>query len=212
MTEKTEAVTMNPVVIIGISAVTGGGKTAVALRLAEVLEDAVTLHFDDYDDTNVHPEDLQRWFADGADYDAYETPVFTRHLQALKAGSSIRHPIGGAILGPAKYVVADAPLGRAHSDSGRFIDLMVFIDTPLDVAMARRILRDIDRQAGRMTDEALQYVKDELSGYLDRARPLYEEFQERMRASSDLILDGTLGIDDIVEKIRLEAEARFPSQ
>ena len=203
---------MDSVVIIGISAVTGGGKTAVALRLTEVLEDAVTLHFDDYDDTNVHPDDLQRWFADGADYDAYETPLFTGHLQALKAGCSIRYPIGGAIVGPAKYVVADAPLGRAHSDSGRFIDLMVFIDTPLDVALARRVLREIDREGNRTPDEALENVKDELSGYLSRARPLYEEFQGRMRASSDVIVDGTLSIDDVVEKIRFEAEARFPSQ
>ena len=202
---------MDSVVIIGISAVTGGGKTAVALRLTEVLEDAVALHFDDYDDTNVHPDDLQRWFADGADYDAYETPLFTGHLQALKAGSSIRYPIGGAILGPAKYVVADAPLGRAHSDSGRFIDLMVFIDTPLDVAIARRVLREIDRQAGPDAGRSLQYVKGELSGYLAQARPLYEEFQERMRASSDVIVDGTLDIDDIVKRYVWKAEARFPS-
>ena len=116
---------MKPVKIVGISAVGGGGKTAVSKRLTEVLGDSVTLHFDDYDDTNVHPKDLQRWFADGADYDAYQTPVFTRHLQTLKAGQSICHPIGGTAAGPASYVVADAPLGRAHSDSGRFIDLMV---------------------------------------------------------------------------------------
>ena len=51
---------MDSVVIIGISAVTGGGKTEVTLRLTEVLEDAVALHFDDYDATNVHPDDLQR--------------------------------------------------------------------------------------------------------------------------------------------------------
>ena len=183
---------MDSVVIIGISAVTGGGKTAVALRLTEVLEDAVALYFDDYDDTNVHPDDLQRWFADGADYDAYETPLFTGHLQALKAGSSIRYPIGGAILGPARYVVADAPLGRAHSDSGRFIDLMVFIDTPLDVALARRVLREIDREGDRTPDEAIEYVQGELSGYLAQARPLYEEFQGRMRASSDVIVTGPL--------------------
>ena len=53
--------------------------------------------------------------------------------------------MGGSAVGPASYVVADAPLGRAHSDSGRFIDLMVFIDTPLDIAMARRTLRDVER-------------------------------------------------------------------
>ena len=203
---------MNPAVVIGISSVTGGGKTAVTQRLVEALGDAVALHFDDYDDTNVHPVDLQVWSAAGADYDAYETPVFTNHLWALKVGRRIRYPIGNVAVAPAKYVVADAPLGRAHSDSGRSIDLMVFIDTPLDVALTRRMLRDIDRQNGRTSDEALHYIEDELSGYLAQARPIFEEFQERLRATSDVIVDGTLSIDDIVEKIRFEVEARFPSQ
>ena len=202
---------MKPVKVIGISAVGGGGKTAVTRRLAEVLGDSVALHFDDYDDTNVHPKDLQRWFADGADYDAYQTPVFTRHLQTLKSGQSICHAIGETAVGPASYVVADAPLGRAHSDSGRFIDLMVFIDTPLDVAMARRTLRDIERAMNCTVDEALRHVKGELSGYEAQARPIYEHFQEHIRAGSDLIVDGTLSIDLIVDRIRAEMESRWGS-
>ena len=198
--------------VIGISAVGGGGKTAVALRLVDVLVNAVALHFDDYDDTNVHPEDRQRWFADGADYDAYETPVFTRHLQTLKDRQSICYPIGGTIVEPARYVVADAPLGRAHSDSGRFIDLMVFIDTPLDIAMARRIVRNIERGLQSTADEALQIVKGDLSGYEDRARRIYLHFQEKLRAGSDLIVDGTLSIDLIVERIRSEMELRWATR
>ena len=130
----------------------------------------------------------------------------------MKVGSSVRYPIGDVTVVPARYVVADAPLGRAHADSGRFIDLMLFIDTPLDVALARMVLREIDREGDRTPDEALDYVKGELSGYLAQARPIYEEFQERMRATSDVIVDGTLSIDDVVELIRLETEARFPSQ
>ena len=78
--------------------------------------------------------------------------------------------------------------------------------------MARRVLREIDREGDRTPDEAIEYVQGELSGYLAHSRPLYEEFQGRMRASSDVIVDGTLSIDDVVEKIRFEAEARFPSQ
>ena len=173
---------MNHVRVVGITSVSGGGKTAATRHLAAVLGDAVAIHFDDYDDTNVHPADLHRWFADGADYDIYESPLFTRHLQTLKAGRTIFYPIGGTIVGPARYVVADAPLGRAQSDSGRLIDLLVFIDTPLDVAMARRILRDIE-----MADESLQQVKAELAGYEARAKSIYEHFRERMRADSDLI-------------------------
>ena len=202
---------MNSVVSIGISAVTGGGKTAVTKRLVEVLGDAVSLHFDDYDDTNVHPGDIQSWFAAGADYDAYRTPVFTGHLEALMAGTSITYPVGSGQLGPARYVVVDAPLGRAHTDSGRFIDLMVFIDTPLDVALARRLLRDINGQSAWLSDQVIQYVKEELSAYLVGARPIYEEFQERMRTTSDVIIDGTLGVDDVAEKIRVETNARFQS-
>ena len=187
--------------IVAITSVSGGGKTAVTRRLASTLGDAVAIHYDDYDDTNIHPDDLQRWSKDGGDYDAYETPLFTGHLQALKVGRSIRYPTDGVTVGPAKYVVADAPLGRAQSDSGRLIDLSVFIDTPLDIAMARRILRDIE-----LVDGPLQHVKTELSGYETRARPIYRHFQKRMREGSDLIVDGILGIDLIVEKIRSEME------
>ena len=163
---------MTGVKVIGISAVGGGGKTAVTRRLAEVLCDAAAVHFDDYDDTNVHPGDFRKWFADGAGYDAYDLPVFTRHLETLKAGGRVRCPTGGAIVGPVRYVVADAPLGREHLDSGRFIDLMVFVDTPLDIAMARRVLRDIDEAAQSTAAEALEHVNDELSGYEARARPI----------------------------------------
>ncbi len=85
----------------------------------------------------------------GADYDEFKTPVFTGQLEALKAGRSVRYPDGGVTISPARYVVADAPLSRTHSDSGRFIDLMVFVDTALDVPMARRILRDMKREPDR---------------------------------------------------------------
>ena len=195
---------MGHVEIVGITSISGGGKTAVARRLAAVLGDAVTIHFDDYDETNVHPDDLQLWLKDGGDYDDFKTPQFTRHLQVLKAGNSVRYPTGGTTVGPAKYVVADAPLGRAQTDSGRLIDLLIFIDTPLDIAMARRILRDI-----AIATDPLQRVKDELSGYESRARPLYEHFQRRMRETADLIIDGTPGVDHIVESIRSEMRLRL---
>lgn len=196
--------------VIGITSVSGGGKTAVTRRLVETLGNAVAIHFDDYDDTNIHPADIQRWFADGADYNAYETPVLTSHLQELKAGRSIRYPTDGTVIEPARYVVADAPLGRAHSASGRLIDLLVFIDTPLDVAMARRVLRDIDAASRQTADRPLEHVKADLAGYERGARPVYEHFQARMRADADLIVDGTLDLDLIVERIRAAVEARRP--
>lgn len=50
-----------PGFVIGISSVSAGGKTAVAEKLTVVLQDAVMLCFDDYDETTVNPEDLHAW-------------------------------------------------------------------------------------------------------------------------------------------------------
>ncbi|PKB72732.1 MAG: hypothetical protein BZY75_05520 [SAR202 cluster bacterium Io17-Chloro-G7] len=64
--------------VIGISSVSGGGKTAVANKLAELLPDAVTLCFDDYDDTNTHPASLETWRKEGGDYTVWQTPALTQ--------------------------------------------------------------------------------------------------------------------------------------
>ena len=99
------------------------------------------MFFDDYEESSVMPEDFQSWFDDGADYDAFVTPLFTEHIRLLKDGKAVTSPVNGSAIEPAKYIVVDAPLGRVHTDSGKYFDFMVFIDTPLDVAMARRLLR-----------------------------------------------------------------------
>ena len=189
--------------VTGISSVSGGGKTAVAKKLAELLQDAVTLCFDDYDNTNTHPANLDTWLIEGGDYNAWQTPVLTRDLQALTTGNHITSPVDGSKLSPADYIVFDAPLGRAHCDTGRFIDLMVFIDTPLDVALARRLLRGM-----ASAEEAVKSIESELSSYLNGARLLYVEFQDRIKRKCDLVLDGCLRVDELAGAIH----ARIPQR
>ena len=193
--------------VTGISSVSGGGKTAVAKKLAELLQDAVTLCFDDYDNTNTHPANLDTWLIEGGDYNAWQTPVLTRDLQALTTGNHITSPVDGSKLSPAEYIVFDAPLGRAHCDTGRFIDLMVFIDTPLDVALTRRLLRGMaSAEAG--AEEAVKSIEVELSSYLNGARLLYVEFQDRIKRKCDLVLDGCLRVDELAGAIH----ARIPQR
>ena len=190
--------------VIGISSVSGGGKTAVAKRLAELLQDAVILCFDD---TNIHPDDLVAWLTEGADYNAWQTPVLTRDLQSLTAGHQITAPVDGSKVSPAKTIVFDAPLGRAHQDTASFIDFMVFIDTPLDVAMARRLLRGI---AGAETraEAAIKDIEVELSSYLGGARMLYVEFQDQIMRECDLVLDGCLPVDELAGAIHARITRR----
>lgn len=87
--------------VIGISAVSGGGKTALTRRLAELLQDSAALFFDDYEESSIIPESFQTWFAERADYGAFKTPMFTDHIRSLKAGKAVVSP-GGLTIQPAK--------------------------------------------------------------------------------------------------------------
>ena len=49
-------------------------------------------------------------------------------------------------------------------------------------------------------------MRNELVSYLGHARAICVEFQTRIHNSSDLIIDGNLSIDEIVEMIRAEIE------
>ncbi len=184
--------------VIGISSVSGGGKTATAKNVAVFLSDAVTLCFDDYDNSNLHPENLQEWFQQGGDYNAWKTPTLTRDLQTLKSGNPITSVLDGSPISPARFIIFDAPLGRAHRDTGRFIDFMVFIDTPLDLALARRILRNL---ANEDPEETSKKLGDNLRAYVNEARPIFLHFIDQMKQTSELILDGCCTLDELAMEI-----------
>jgi uridine kinase len=144
--------------------------------------------------------DFKSWFEDGADYDAFKTPVFTDHIRSLKAGNAVTYP-GGLLIEPAKYILVDAPLGRAHRDSGRYIDFMVYIDTPLDIAMARRLSRELARDTDQSPSETVASIKADADGYPARARPIYVASVERIKTTCDLVLDGSKSVDELASAV-----------
>ena len=180
---------------VGISSPSGGGKSTVAARVAELLGNASIVAFDDYDDVSTHPENYQDWLKAGADYNAWQTPQLAADLQHLKAGVAV---IGQAQqLSPTDFIVFDAPLGRAHQETGKYIDLMVFLATPLDVAMARRILRDYYSVATLQQPDACERLRVELESYLNFGRQAYLEMDKQIKPLSDIILDGTRPVDEL---------------
>ena len=102
--------------------------------------------------------------------------------------------------GKAKQIILDFPFGRRHPRFADVIDLDVFIDTPLDVAMARRILRDYSGDSRKPSEEALKHLLDELAHYLTKARyPFLDAF--KARDASDLILNGWRSLDDLKAEV-----------
>ncbi|MBQ7981412.1 MAG: hypothetical protein IJ305_07385, partial [Oscillospiraceae bacterium] len=73
-------------------------------------------------------------------------------------------------------------------------DCAIFIDTPLDIAMARRVLRD-------MKSSSADEIRDDMEMYLKYARVAYVQMQKDILSSSDYIIDGTEDLNEIVLKI-----------
>ena len=63
-------------------------------------------------------------------------------------------------------MLLDYPFAYCHKELSQYIDCAIFIDTPLDIAMARKILRDMGNATG---DE----IRQSMELYLKYARIAY---------------------------------------
>jgi hypothetical protein len=128
-------------------------------------------------------------------------------------GDSVVSPIDGASILPSEFIVIEEPMGRERAEMATLIDFVAVIDTPLEIALTRRLLRDLGpislEDIEKATKEQLAegvvqiviYLKDYLSGYLDAGRDLYIAAQERAKENCDLVLDGSQSIDELAQQL-----------
>lgn len=192
---------LSDILLVGISSPSGGGKTTVTRKVQELLPDSVAIFFDDYDLDTIHPSGLRQWLEEGANYNDWKTPRLTDDLGNLKSGKTIVSPVDGLTLKPGKYIIFDGPLGRAHAETAGFINFMVFIDTPLDVAMARRLRRDLPSLSGENSSSPADFLRGQLGAYLDYGKQACLEMEKQIKPTCDLILDGCLPADELAKAI-----------
>lgn len=127
---------------ISVSGPSGSGKSTLTKQLRDKLVDAISFHFDDYASTNKYPDDFVEWLEKGADPKLVQNPNFNRDLYELVQGRSIKLP-NNQMVKSEKYIIVEEPFGRGREGMAELIDFVVCIDIPLEVALARRILRGI---------------------------------------------------------------------
>ncbi|MBV7333377.1 hypothetical protein KFU94_35100 [Chloroflexi bacterium TSY] len=192
--------------VIAISAIAAGGKSTVVQELAERLDDAVAIYFDDYTTPETYPDDPTAVLEAGADFNMIQSPLLAQHLNELRSGKAVVSPTTGAIISPARHIVFEGPLGRAQRETGQYVDFLVFIDTPLEVGLARMISRAIARpELETMDKDALlgrfQSMAGLIDGYLAWMRKGYLAQFEQIKPDSDLVLDWEQSPDRMVESI-----------
>ncbi len=165
---------------IAIAAVTAGGKTTVVNAIKEQFPRTASLHFDNYSfDGEV--EDFSKWVSEGADVHVWD-------LSPLKA--DIERIIRS---GEYDYLLLDYPFAYQHQMIKDYLDCCIFIDTPLDVALARRVLRD-------MKEASADEIRNELDTYLKCARIAYVQMQKEHKLTSDYVIDGAKELETIINE------------
>ena len=174
--------------VIAINSVSGGGKTALAEHLHESLSSSVLFRFGDFDDTNIYQDDYYEWTIRGADLSDFDCPGMSKAIAEEIEKGKVR------------YIILDFPWGRAHHRLKDLIDLSIYVDTPLDIAMARRILRDYLGERETTASERMISLKKDLVHYLNKARIQYLG-HFRHKEHSDLILDGCKSLEELRDNI-----------
>jgi uridine kinase len=182
--------------LITVSAYGGGGKTTVAKTLAKRLDTPYFLKFDDFESIVSEPQDYSKWIKEGASYDAWDLDKLKIEISRIKIMSQARH------------VIFDYPFGYAHSGFKELIDYAIYIDVPLDIAMARRFLRNLKEDRKSFESE----VEKELDVYLRFGRQAYLEMDEKIKPYCDLVIDGTKEVEWVVSEIVSALEGKNTAQ
>ena len=190
-------------VLLGVAGCSGSGKTTLARELASQLE--ATLFPLDlyYRDLSQFPFDAreQRNFDHP---DSLESELFIEHLRDLAEGHPIQRPVydfrthsrvPGAFdtVTPTRFVLVEGILAMHFRELCALYTVSVFVDTPDDVCLRRRMHRDI-RERGR-TEASVR------EQYEAAVRPMAEQFILPSQRGATLTVSGCEALDWSVEQV-----------
>jgi uridine kinase len=178
--------------LIGVAGGSNSGKTTIAERLADTIGgDQISLiRLDSY---YVDELDKPIEVRAGTNYDhpdAFDWALLNDHLASLASGASVEIPIydytnycrsSSAVVVPAaRVIVVEGILVLWERKLRERFDLKIFVDTPADLRLIRRLRRDV-AERGRTIDSILDQ-------YLETVRPSHERFIEPSKRYADVII------------------------
>ncbi len=178
--------------IIGICGGTGSGKTTIARAIVETVgaHNVVLIEQDSYY-RNLADLPLDARHQANFDHpDSIDSELLVNHLKRLKAGDPVEMPIYDMvthtrddrveIIEPKPAVIVEGILIFSEPRVLDMLDVRVFVDTPDDVRLMRRMRRDINER-GRSFERTLEQ-------YERTIRPMHFEFVEPSKRHADIII------------------------
>jgi len=202
------------IVVIGISGASASGKSLFSQTIvndirAELGDSCITvINEDSYykDQSHLTPE--QRKLTNYDHPKSMDHDLLVSQLKQLKQGINIEQPqysykVNNRLpetktVEPTKIIVLEGILLFTDPAIREQLDISIFVDTPLDICLARRIQRDV-KERGRTLDSVL-------AQYNNTVRPMFLQFVEPSKQYADVIVPrggkNRIAIDIINAKIR----------
>ena len=196
-------------IIIGIAGGTASGKTTLAdiLVTDSGKDNAIILRLDNY---YRHRTDLslnKRALLNYDHPDAFDVELILKHLKALKSGKSISQPTYDYVHHlraketietlAAPVIIVEGILSFAIPSLLTFLDFKIYVDTPADIRVLRRVQRDIEERGRTFASVKEQYTKT--------VRPMHDAFVEPSKVNADIIVPeggyNQKGTDILLSKI-----------
>jgi uridine kinase len=177
---------------IGICGGTGSGKTTIARAMIEAVgSDRVVLVEQDSYYINLADMPLDERHQANFDHpDSIDSDMLVNHLMRLKQGLTVEMPLYDfvthtrsdriEIIEPKPVVIVEGILIFSEPRVLDLLDVRVFVDTPDDVRLMRRLRRDINER-GRTFERTLDQ-------YERTIRPMHYEFVEPSKRHADIII------------------------
>jgi uridine kinase len=178
--------------IIGICGGTGSGKTTIARAIVESVgvENVVLVEQDSYY-RNLSDMPLDERHQANFDHpDAIDSDMLVNHLLRLKQGLLVEMPLYDfvthtrsdriEVIEPKPVVIVEGILIFSEPRVLDLLDVRVFVDTPDDIRLMRRLKRDIEER-GRSFERTLEQ-------YERTIRPMHFEFVEPSKRHADVII------------------------
>lgn len=178
--------------IIGIAGGTGSGKTTVVEKIIKRLPfgQVSVLSQDSYYKDNTALTMEQRNLINYDHPNSIDFELMISHLEKLNAGVDVEQPVYSyeehnrtedtVLTKATKVIVVEGILIFSVKELRDLFDIKIFVDTPDDERLIRRIRRDIVER-GRDVEEVL-------SRYENTLRPMHQQFIEPYKREADIIV------------------------
>lgn len=171
---------MNDSKVIIVSGVTASGKTTLISKLREEFPSSKVLSFDDYEIDQL-PTTPKIDTPLNEAVDQYDISLLMNDF--LKVYNNC------------PLIFIDFPFGNRHPVLKSYINKTFYIKTPLDIAFARQIIRDYSKKS---TEDIVNWAKK----YIEFARPIFIDHENYISQSADIVLDGTLSIEENIRMVK----------